>query len=129
MNPIKTLFTCIKSTRMEFQLIFQLTASGAASVCVAGSLTIWLWSITHGETLRLMLLVKNPIILGQALIAMLVLSGSPISLFLATQQVNYIGGESSASLGLLGHNVVYYRPFPADPVVFSQHIAASTNHK
>ncbi|KAL2811452.1 hypothetical protein BDW59DRAFT_179171 [Aspergillus cavernicola] len=82
---------------MDLQLIFQLVASAAALTCSGASLTLWLLSI---EPLDQRPFGKKLLIIGQAVIGGVIITGLVVSCYLAIQQANFKTGLLWAILQL-----------------------------
>lgn len=78
---------------MKGDVVFQIAVSIAASLCAGISFFIWLSLIAQGDLTRLPLLRKRPIVLAQAVLGVLILTGSLASLALAVLRPVFRGGQ------------------------------------
>jgi hypothetical protein len=73
--------------------ISQIVVSTGASICAGVSFSLWLFIISDGNSARLASLSQKPIILAQAVVGLLILTGLLVSIALSVCQPVYRGGE------------------------------------
>ena len=74
----------------------QVVASVGATICAGASFFLWLRIISRHNPIRISSLRQRPVILAQAVVGILILTGLLVSVTLAIYQPNLRGGEQSS---------------------------------